>query len=470
MLRNTEQLKKDAMAVWLAGVDSVRGGLLVRRFVKTDGQKLWIGDDTIELDGIRRIAVVGAGKAVAHMAVGLEETLGPEVAREKELTGIVNVPMDCLEKATRLSRIHLHGARPAGCNEPRAEGVTGVEQMLSLVGSLESDDLCFCLISGGGSALAPAPPPGVSLSEKGAVVQLLSDAGAPIEEMNIVRHSLSRFKGGRLARACCAGRLETLVISDVAGDSLAVVASGPTVETPFQGGEALDILRRYEISVADVAPSVLSFLEKNKACEPIANPYATPEDKIFNRVIGNNAKAVDSAGMEAERRGYSHAMTSSQRPEGDAATLGRHLGDMALRMRHQSGPDCLISGGEPTVKLAPVPIRGKGGRNQHLALAALARLFEQAQSADLPPEQATEGIVLLAGGTDGEDGPTDAAGAMITPETAMRVCQLGLDPKEYLYRNDAYNFFNAIDGLVKTGPTGTNVRDIRIITVDRKAL
>ncbi len=314
------------------------------------------------------------------------------------------------------------------------------------------DDVCFVLLSGGGSALLPAPAAGITLADKLAVTRHLSAAGANIAELNTVRKQLSRLKGGGFARACRARRLFALVISDVLGDPLDIIASGPTVPDRSSPQDALDVLERY--AGRPVLPAaVFAHLEKQPAGAP-----AEPACQVTNLVIGNNALAVDAAGIEAERLGYSHAMLAAPAPEGAAEDVGRHLARLALNMLAGPGPDCLISGGEPVVTLAPIERRGKGGRNQQLVLAA-AEVLAGAGSAGE--------IALLSGGTDGEDGPTDAAGAWVDHELLARAAQLGLDPGDYLARNDAYHYFESIGGLLKTGPTDTNVCDVRVVVVER---
>ena len=188
---------------------------------------------------------------------------------------------------------------------------------------------------------------------------------------------------------------------------------------------------------------------------------------MANYVIGNNAVAVDAAGLEAERRGYSHAMVAARQLEGEADSVGRHLAGMAHHMHHAAGPDCLISGGEPTVSLVDESTRGLGGRNQQLVLAALCELAASSATDACSP---LEGLLVLSGGTDGEDGPTDAAGALVDGPLAHAARQHRLDPGDYLRRNDAYRFFEPLGGLIKTGPTHTNVCDVRIVLVDRQEL
>lgn len=450
MPRTAALLRRDAWSIWQAGVQAVDSVRLVRNTVRLENSRLLIADEPLALDEIGRVVVIGAGKAGAGMAAGLLAALGPQVVAEKRVTGWLNVPADC---AGSLPPLHLHAARPAGVNEPTAEGVAGAEAMLELAASLTSRDLCFCLISGGGSALLPAPAAGITLADKLAVTRLLSAAGANIAELNTVRKQLSRIKGGGLARACRAGRLVTLIISDVLGDPLDVIASGPTVPDTSTPEEALAVLQKFGAREAGVSEAVFEHLRGR-----VASPPAAPACEVTNLVIGNNAVAVDAAGIEAERLGYSHAMDSARQLEGAAEEVGRHLAEMALRMRSTAGPDCLITGGEPTVVLAPESQRGLGGRNQQLALAALPILAGREGGA---------GMVLISGGTDGEDGPTDAAGAVVDADVIGAARSAGLDPADYLRRNDAYHFFEPLGALLKTGPTHTNVCDLRVVVVER---
>jgi glycerate 2-kinase len=458
--RSCEQMRRDALAIWRAGVEAVDSTRLVEQHVGVAGDTLRIADETMPLRQIRRIVVVGAGKAGAGMAAGLEAALGHDVLAAKQLTGWVNVPADCVRL---LRRITLHAARPAGVNEPTAAGVDGCGQILRLVAQLTPDDLCICLLSGGGSALLPAPARGITLEDKLAVTRHLSSAGANIQQLNTVRKHLSRIKGGGLARACRAGNFVALIISDVLGDPLDVIASGPTVPDTTTAQDALAILEQFHASAAGISAAVFDCL-RSRSTTPTSDACQTA-CRVANYVIGNNAVAVDAAGQEAERRGYSHATVAARQLEGEAETVGQHLAVMARRMLNSAGPDCLISGGEPTVTLAPASARGLGGRNQQLVLAALRDLATSA-----PGRRASsplEGILILSGGTDGEDGPTDAAGAFADGPLARAALERGLDPYDYLRRNDAYHFFEPLGGLLKTGPTHTNVCDVRVVLVDR---
>jgi hydroxypyruvate reductase len=451
MPHRADQLRADALGIWQAGVDAVRSDRLVETQVRVEGEQLWIGEESVALSDVRRIVVVGAGKAGAGMAQGLEAALGPRVLAEKQVSGWVNVPADCVRP---LQCIHLHAARPPGVNEPTPEAVAGTEQILKLVSRLDERDLCLVLLSGGGSALLPAPPPEVPLAEKVALTRHLSAAGANIQELNTVRKQLSRVKGGGLARACRAGQMVTLVISDVLGDPLDVIASGPTVLDRSTPAQALAILKRLVPDHAAVAPAATQYLQMRASA---GEPPAPATCRVRHVILANNATAVEAAGHEAERRGYAFALSAAATLEGPAEEVGQHLAQMAQHMRTHGPLDCLITGGEPTVQLAPPPLRGKGGRNQQLVLAALIALGLEG----------CHRIALLSGGTDGEDGPTDAAGAVIDEPLAQRCRALALDPRDYLRRNDAYTFFERLGGLIKTGPTHTNVCDLRVVVVQR---
>ncbi len=441
-----EQRRRDALAIWLAGVEAVRSDRLVREQVRIDDRWLEISDRRFDLTAIRRIVVVGAGKAGAGMAAGFEAALGPRWLAEKQVTGWINVPANCVRP---LGCIHLHAARAAGVNEPSPEGVLGSEQILRLVESLSADDLCVTLISGGGSALLPLPTGEITLDDKLAVTRFLSAAGANIEELNTVRKQLSGIKGGGLARACRAGQLIALVISDVLGDPLDLIASGPTVQSDASPARALEVLERYNARAGGISERVFRALDA-----PRERPRAAT-CTVTNRVIGNNGTAVAAATGKAIQLGYATESTWAEKPEGPAEDVGRNLANHACAMRHRPGRNCLVSGGEPTVKLAPAERRGLGGRNQQLVLAAAERLDKHAG-----------GILILSGGTDGEDGPTDAAGAFVDEAMLDEARRLGLACGDYLRRNDAYHWFEPLGGLVKTGPTDTNVCDVRVVLVD----
>lgn len=458
---NQESLTRDALAIWQAGVAGVDSLHLVQQNVQVKDDLLHLADESFQLSSIRRIVVVGAGKAGAGMAAGLESALGDTVMNQKHLTGWLNVPADCVRP---LKRITLHAARPAGVNEPTAAGVLGAKKILELVRHLGPDDLCICLLSGGGSALMPAPSGGITLDDKLAVTKLLSAAGANIEQLNTVRKQLSQIKGGGLARACRAGHLVTLIISDVMGDPLDIIASGPTVPDTGTAADALAILEHFRAREAGIRSAVFEHLQQADAKSH--DHRRQTFSHVANVIIGNNPVAVDAAGMKAESLGYAHAMVSHQQLEGEAEVVGRQLAQTALRMKSEAGPNCLISGGEPTVNLVAASQRGLGGRNQQLALAALCELKSGAlttSSAAIRWPDRLQDLVILSGGTDGEDGPTDAAGAYVNAAIAAEIARRQIDPEDYLRRNDAYRLFEPLEGLIKTGPTHTNVCDLRVV-------
>ncbi|MBI1248558.1 DUF4147 domain-containing protein [bacterium] len=456
MKRSPKQLAEDVQAIWKAGVDAVKSDQLVFDAVEVVDDTLFVGDSQFDLSAIGRIFVVGGGKAGAGMAMGLQKALGERVLDEKQVRGLLSVPADCVEE---LSHIQLKAGRPAGQNSPTIEGVEITRQILQMCASMTVHDLCICLISGGGSALLPSPIDGISLAEKQEITKFLSGNGANIEQLNTVRKQLSRIKGNGLAMSCQAGSLVSLIISDVLGDPLDVIASGPTVPNSTTATDALAVLKSFGVNSIEKFKGVMRVLDEKAKRHPRNDSRTTCS--VVNYVIGNNAVAVDAAGIEAEKRGYSHAMHCATSMEGQAEQVGEHLATMALKMQSEAGPDCLITGGEPVVKLADESVRGLGGRNQQLVLAAMIEAMRQR------PESSLDGVAILSGGTDGEDGPTDAAGAWADGETIQAMREKGLDAEAFLQRNDAYRFFEPLDRLVKTGPTHTNVCDVRVVVVDR---
>ena len=450
-----------AQQIWRAGVGAVDSALLVEHAIDIDRDELVIAGQRIPLAALHRIEVVGAGKAGAGMAGGAETALAP---LGKPLSGWVNVPSDCVRP---LSSITLHPARPAGRNEPTAAGVAGSEEILRRVSALGTGDLCLVLISGGGSALLPAPIEGVSLTDKAATIRQMSLAGAGIDELNCVRRQLSRIKGGGLARACRAEWLITLVISDVIGDPLEVIASGPTIDFPPEPDQALQLLERFAPGLVGIPDTVVAALKRQSqaAAQHASDRPKTslPQDARVREVphrsvsiIGNNQTAVDAAQLEARSLGLDVRVLGVGQA-GEASVVGRELVEECLRMQPTlQRPLCLLSGGEPVVRVEPRPGPQKGGRNQELALAALCRLIEAQAS----------GITILSGGTDGEDGPTDAAGAFADFAVAQTTAQLHLAPQQYLADHNSYPFFQQTSGLLITGPTHTNVMDVRVAIIE----
>ena len=446
-------LRNDARAIWNAGVSAVNSAQLVQQVVRVDHDQILISCESFPVESLRRIIVLGAGKAGAGMASGLESALGTELVKSK-VHGWVNVPSDCVRP---LQRIHLHGARPAGVNEPTAEGVVGSTRILELAASLEDQDLCIVLISGGGSALLPAPADGISLAEKLDVTRCLMQSGATIRELNTVRKQLSRIKGGGLLRSAKAGHFVALIISDVPGDPLDMIASGPTVPDSGSPREALEVLERI-VGRSDPKKQIPGTVWRFLEAKSVADQTSTkPLVACHNLIIGNNQTAVDAAAEMARMLEYEVRVLGSDR-EGIARNMGRALAELALAARDERRNHgiCFVAGGEPIVRLVSTENRGRGGRNQELALAAGCRLIGEEIGR----------LVVLSGGTDGEDGPTDAAGAIFDQAIQKSALHYGVDPEEFLQRNDSYTFFDQFDGLLKTGPTHTNVMDLQIALID----
>ncbi len=453
-------LREHAEAIWSAGVAAVDSSAAVRRHISCDGITLRIADVSLSLSQIGRIEILGAGKAGAGMAAGAESAL-LEHLPASQINGWVNVPADCVRP---LQRIHLHAARPAGINEPTSEGVVGTNEILRRISSLQQNDVCLVLLSGGASALLCSSVPQISLADKLAVTRALASSGAPIQELNLVRTQLSQVKGGRLAASCTAGTLIALIISDVIGDPLEVIGSGPTTPAPSRAEQAIEILNRRQL-LKTIPPSVLSFLESRR--EAPAEPATTTA--VRNLIVASNRIAIEAAAARARELGYDVESMGSANA-GVAAVEGREFMQRLLAARaarkngHSKAPLCILSGGEPTVDLRNTttsvsPTRAtpvasaKGGRNQELVLAAV----------DQYPNPADwKGIVLLSGGTDGEDGPTDAAGAVADAELVGRMSLHETDHSARLAAHDSYHFFEALGGLLKTGPTHTNVMDLRV--------
>jgi hydroxypyruvate reductase/glycerate 2-kinase len=435
--------QEHARAIWQAAVDGVMPEPLVRQALTDPAPGIGAALATAP-----RILVLGAGKAGSAMAAAVETVLAERLTK---VDGLANVPA---ETVIPLRKIRLHAARPAGSNKPTPEGVAGAEEILRLAHGAGPDDVALCLISGGGSALLPAPAAGLTLADKQAVTALLHVCGATINEMNAVRKHLSLIKGGRLAQAFAGKKLFSLIISDVIGDPLDVIASGPTAADPTTFAQALAVLEKYKL-MDKVPAAVLSHLCRGVADEISETLKVLPEN-VSNLVIGNNAKALAAAQAKAEALGY-RVLNLGSFIEGETREVAiGHAG--IVRSIRKDGvplapPACILSGGETTVTLSPN--HGRGGRNQEYVLAALGKLGAEE----------TRGVVLLSGGTDGEDGPTDAAGASADEQTLAKAAARGLDWRAFLKRNDAYSFFEQTGGLIKSGLTRTNVMDVRVTLI-----
>lgn len=440
---NEDALKNSAREIFAAALRAVDPKEAVKRFLSLEGEILKVENREYDLRGYEGIYVVGGGKAGASMARGLEEVLG-----ERIKAGVVVVKYGYVED---LKKVEL---RQAAHPIPDEAGLQSAQTVLDLLSERGEKDLVFCLISGGGSALLPLPAEGLTLQEKQQVTQLLLESGARIEEINALRKHLSRIKGGQLARCAHPATLIVLILSDVVGDPLEVISSGLTVPDRSTFSQCLDILERYGL-LDRVLPAVRNHIREGVK----GNREETPKEgdpffqDVCNVVVGSNFQALWAAREQAEKLGF-HPLILSSFVQGETrevagihAAIGREIlstGNPVVK------PACVISGGETTVT-----IRGKGlgGRNQEFALAAAMEI------------DGLEGVVILSGGTDGTDGPTDAAGAVVDGRTCYRARRLGLDSAAYLAHNDSYHYFSFLGDLLVTGPTNTNVMDVRLILV-----
>ena len=450
------QLTRDAIAIWKAGVEAVRSDYAVAQQTHWDGRWLTIADQVFDLQYAEQLILVGAGKATAGMLSGFLSALKSSGKKLPKIAGWINVPEgSSASLGAYEGSVTVCKARPHGCNEPTERVVDGTQHILNYVRSAGRNDCVIALISGGGSALLCSPIQGVSLAEKVELTRAISGSGANIEQLNSVRRCLSNIKGGYLARQCNAGKLITCIISDVLGDPLSLIASGPTILEPAPDpAQALSILDEV---LPEQFPAIRSlFVQQLSANRPNALECANPKIELASIVLANNATAVDAAGQKAVELGYRYWMKSERKSEGDAAQLGRHFAQQMQATLDQTQIDCIISGGEPTVVLPPASLRGLGGRNQQLALAFLD-WFDQ--NGGLPKDAE---MAFVSGGTDGEDGPTDAAGALVNRDVFGQMQSQRLNTNDYLHRCDAYTFFERTSGLLMTGPTGTNVCDLRV--------
>jgi hydroxypyruvate reductase len=439
-MRSLIDLRAHAREIFFAGLSAADPLNAVNHALQREGHWLNVGERSYDLDQFRRIYVTGAGKAAARMALAVEKLIGDRIAG-----GIVVVKYGHAVKLGATEVIE------AGHPLPDDAGLSGARRIAELLQSCGDNDLVLFLLSGGGSALLPYPAEGLSLAEKQRTTEALIESGADIFEINAVRKHLSRLKGGRLARLAAPATLVSLVLSDVIGDSLETIASGPTVPDRSTYGACLDIIRRYQL-VPKIPSAVLEHLARGARGE-IAE---TPKDlggifeRVQNVIIGNNRTALSSAFRCAEELGY-HPIIYSEALQGESKVVGRTfaslLKDISAKGQPISRPACVLSGGETTVTVRG---DGLGGRNQEFALAAAVELSGADQ------------VVVLSAGTDGTDGPTDAAGGIVDGNTVQRASAQGLDAAAFLDRNDSHHLLRATQDLLFTGPTLTNVMDLQI--------
>ena len=441
--KTLSQLRKDAEAIFLSGVKAVDPIEAIGRHVKRQDEILKVGGKNYNLKHFSRVIVVGAGKASAAMAQPLEELLGD---RLKE--GLVQVKYG---HSLPLRKIRIV---EAGHPVPDKSGIEGAHQIVQLVKSATKKDLLIFLISGGGSALLPSPVEGLTMEDEQRTTQILLESGANIHEINAIRKHISQVKGGRLARLAYPATLVSLVLSDVIGDSLDSIASGPTVPDSSTFGDCVHILEKYRIE-SQLPSAVREHLEKGIRGEVEETPKT--DDPAFmrtqNMIIGSNILALKAAKSKADELGYNSLILSSF-IEGETREVARVHAAIAKEILKRDlpirRPACIISGGETTVTIWG---KGLGGRNQEFVLAVAIEV------------DGLEDVVILSGGTDGTDGPTDAAGAVADGLTVKRAKSMGLDPKRYLRENDSYHFFQTLGDLLITGPTFTNVMDLRLMIV-----
>ncbi len=391
----------------------------------------------------RKILCLAFGKAACDMAKAAEELLGDIMS-----CGIVITKYGHCSERDSLKKMTVF---EAGHPVPDAEGVRATEEVVKLLKNRVEKTAVLCLISGGGSALLVSPLEGISLDDKQKTTQLLLSSGADIYELNTVRKHISKVKGGRLAQIAFPAHVLSLILSDVIGDRLDVIASGPTSPDSTTYQDAFQVIEKYGLE--DKVPrSVLNILDNGRRGLFPETPKA--ETQLFkhaeNIIIGSNRIALRAAKTKAEAKGFDTVLLSTE-IQGEARDVGKWLAQKAKEMKNKNDsrkPLCLLSGGETTVT---VKGNGKGGRNTELALAFALEI------------EGIEGISLLSAGTDGNDGPTDAAGAIVDRKTISKAREKGIDPQEFLENNDSYTFFKETGDLFITGPTGTNVMDIQII-------
>ncbi|MCK4542215.1 MAG: glycerate kinase [Spirochaetales bacterium] len=444
----------DLREIYLAGVERVDPYRMIREQVRLEGSILSIMADekakTIDLDSFDSIIILGAGKATSKMAKAMEAILGERITE-----GLISVKRGHTEELAVIETIE------AGHPVPDQMSLEGGRRIAELCRKGDGKTLFICLISGGGSALLnlPGTPGGtdLSLDDMQRTTEALLSCGATIQEMNCIRKHLSRVKGGRLAELMYPAASLNLILSDVVGDPLDSIASGPTVGDPSTFRDAIAIIDAYDLSLPEKVVQILQDGSEGRISET-----PPPGNAIFvaveNILIGTNRAALKSAAKKAETLGYS-TMVLSSRITGEAREIARVFSGIGRDIRSSSiplkPPACVIAGGETTVTLNG---KGKGGRNQEMSLAFLCDLQRDPGDA--------EGVFFLSGATDGNDGPTDAAGAFASLEILEEAVAAGLDSKGYLRRNDSYNFFSPINRLLLTGPTNTNVCDLQILIVN----
>lgn len=415
-----------------AAIDAVEPGKAVGRFISVEESSLCIAGKPTEVKG--KIVVLGIGKAAVPMTKQVADILGQRLH-----SGMVVTKH---KKNALIPRVEIiEGGHPI----PDEHSLAAGKKVEDLVSPLGPDDLLICLISGGGSALMTSPVEGVSLEDLQSLTSLLLDCGARIDEINILRRQLDRLKGGGLAQMASPSPVVSLILSDVVGNPLEAIASGPTSPDPTTAAEALAVLKKYNLSKRSPG-KILEVLRSKSKVEQSSSLLP-----VQNVIVGSNLTAAQAALRQAEEEGFNPYLLRTDL-QGEARDVARDL-SIQLRWAWKMGdpvtrPACIVCGGEATVTVYG---DGRGGRNTELALAAVSEL------ADFP------GVMVVTLATDGEDGATDAAGAVVTGETLREGIEHGMNSTEFLNRNDSYTYFKTLDELLKPGPTGTNVNDLTFL-------
>jgi len=446
VLNEDREARRAILTILKAALCSVDPRVAITNHVRRTNNLLRIGNMTFDLDGFERIFVVGGGKAGGAMAKALEEIVG-----DKLTEGFVNVLRGTKSSFETLKILLNEAGHPI----PDEDGVEGARRIIQLAHKAGERDLVICLISGGGSALMPLPAAGITLQDKQELTDALLKCGATIDEINAVRKHVSGLKGGQLAEAAYPATLVSLILSDVVGDPLDTIASGPTAPDTTTFNDAISILKKYDLWKNVVPKTVKKRLEAGLRGEIPETPK--PGDEVFekthNVIVGNNRTAALAACQEAKELGFNSLLLSSI-VEGEARHVGTAYAGIMKEILDSNNPvprpAVVIAGGETTVTVTGW---GKGGRNQELVLSASLKI------------EGLRSVAIASIGTDGVDGPTDAAGAMADGQTIIRARNKRLYPKEFLMNNDSYHFFSRLSDLIFTGPTGTNVNDLTVLVV-----
>ncbi len=444
-------LTSDLLQIRDAALAAVDPGKAVRCALRLDGDSLHVSQSAFPLDPQGRLLLIAIGKAAPAMAQAAAEILGDRLA-----SGIVVTKDGHARGCTLPPSLRVF---ESGHPVPDARGLQAAHAIDELLDGLTPRDHLLVLVSGGASALLPYPAQGVSLDDLQALTGLLLRSGAGIHELNAVRKHLDRFKGGQLARRASPARVTALVLSDVVGDRLDVIASGPTAPDPTTFQDAWNILYKYNV-IELASPAILEALRdglaahRRETVKPGDPLFSGVHKRVHNQIVASNRQAAQAAVQAAGQLGY-HALLLTTFMEGEARTAGQFAAALVRgELRHSDPlprPACIVIGGETTVTVRG---EGRGGRNQELALSAALAL------------EGISGWALMALATDGADGPTDSAGAVVDGETTARGRAAGLDAQDALVRNDSYPFLKAAEAQMHTGPTGTNVNDLLVILVE----